>query len=153
MTFHFEPATGADAERIAAWHYRSPYHIYDWNGHTEGFRREADNYRVVKSNGVPIAFLCWGSEARVKGFTYDDSCVDIGWGLRPDLTGAGLGKQLITDAVRFVTTTVEAKRLRATVAGFNARCQRAAEHAGFSPAATFTRPTDGLAFVVVEKNC
>jgi RimJ/RimL family protein N-acetyltransferase len=153
VTFRFEPATHADAEKIAGWRYPIPYHIYNWNGHTEGFRREADNYRVAKSNGVATAFLCWGTEAQVKGFAYDDSCVDIGWGLRPDLTGGGFGKQLIADAVRSVTASVQPKRLRATIAQFNARCQRAAEHQGFSQMDTFTRPTDKLAFVVMEKSC
>ena len=37
-----------------------------------------------------IGFCCFGPDARVTGFAYDEDSLDIGAGLRPDLTGRGL---------------------------------------------------------------
>jgi RimJ/RimL family protein N-acetyltransferase len=96
-----------------------------------------------------VGFLCWGEEAGVVGFDYDDAWTDIGWGLRPDLTGRGLGRRFISDVAASVGSHLPRARLRATIAAFNVRCRKACTGAGFTEIARFTRPSDGMPFVVM----
>lgn len=152
MTFSFRPITGADAEQIARWRYPTPYDFYNLEGHYEGFLEPEFHYHVAENEeGALAAFLCWGRDSRVAGFQYDDSAVDIGWGLNPELTGRGFGRTFAANAVNFASQKSQARRFRATIAKFNQRCQRVAESAGFVRTATFIRLGDGRGFIVMAR--
>lgn len=150
MKFDFQPISIGDAEEIVGWRHPEPYHLYDVEDATH-LLNPAFHYYVSRFGQRVSAFLCYGEDARVRGFDYDDSYVDVGWGLRPDLTDQGLGKCLISQVMGFMHSRTERKRLRATVMAFNERCQKACRSAGFICSTRFVRPSDGRRFVVMTE--
>ncbi len=150
MRFEFEPISTSDAEEIAGWRYPNPYHIYDMEDAAH-LLNPAIHYHVSRFEQRVTAFLCYGEDAQVPGFDYDDSCVDVGWGLRPDLTDQGLGEHLVTKVMAFMRSDAERKRLRVTIMAFNERCQKACKSVGFSYSERFARPSDGKKFVVMTE--
>ncbi len=149
MRFRFQPITPNDAEAIVLWRYPSPFDLYDMNGPASRLLEPSYHYHVAHEEEQVVAFLCWGEDARVSGFDYDDSQIDVGWGLRPDCTGRGLGSGFIGEVVAFVEGRAPGARLRASVAAFNARCQKACGAVGFTDSECFTRPSDGMSFLVM----
>ncbi len=72
-----------------------------------------NNYYVVLNNKELIGFYCIGDEAKVPHETSnriyaDERYVDIGLGMKPDLTGARLGREF----VEFIINCVESKCLK-----------------------------------------
>ena len=87
----FRPTNEEDAREIAAWRYEAPYDFYE--------RRRG--YYAVLSGGELVGF-CYGLGGQLPGFDYPgDGCIDIGLGLRPDLTGKGLGLKFIRAGLQF----------------------------------------------------
>jgi hypothetical protein len=74
--------------------------------------------------------------------------LDIGMGMRPDLTGCGRGAVYINAIVHFARRTFTPRAYRVTIAAFNTRAQRAWCSCGFSPVQTFQRSHDGRPFVI-----
>ena len=96
--------------------------------------------------GALVGFACFGTDARVPGFAYDDDALDVGVGLRPDLVGRGHG-------VAFVRAVLELRSpaaYRVTVAAFNARALRLCAALGFREVARFDGPE--TAFVVLRRD-
>src|SRR5947209_13820236 len=99
------PLTVEDAEAIARWRYQPPYDLY--NAGPEEIEAAAQTYADPAScylgarddQGTLIAFICFGVEARVPGGDYTEDALDVGCGLRPELTGRGLGPALIQTAL------------------------------------------------------
>ena len=77
----------AEAEAIAAWRYEPPYSFYDWTADADdlaellGEESRADKYFSAFDPAGLIGFF---------GFEASETEV-VGLGLRPDLTGRGLG--------------------------------------------------------------
>jgi len=67
--------------------------------------------------------------------------------MRPDLTGHGRGASFLEQALAFVASRVGNFPLRATIASWNQRAQRAAVRNGFAPIDELHRP-DGMPFTV-----
>ena len=57
--------------------------------------------------------------------------LDIGLGVRPDLTGKGRGSDYLNAVIDFAQRTYGPERLRVTIAAFNTRARRVWEGAGF----------------------
>lgn len=148
MKFAFEPISSMDAAEIAGWRYPSPYCLYNIE-HTGHLLDPSLHYFVSRLNDRVTAFLCYGEDARVPGFPYDDSCVDVGGGLRPDLTGRGLGESFLRQAIGFVQSRTGDKPIRVSVVAFNERCQKVCRSVGLTCLERFVRPSDGAAFVVM----
>lgn len=126
------PMTESDARTLCDWRYPPPYDVYRWPAWeqmaAEG-REFADReiraaqYRsVVDENGDLAAY--------VQLFPLDRA-IRLGLGLRPDLCGIGLGKDVVLLAAR------EARRLRPEaeidleVETWNSRAIKVYEKAGF----------------------
>jgi len=150
MRFDFQPISVSDAEGIVAWRYPRPYHLYDMKDATQ-LLNPRFHYHVSRSEQQVTAFLCYGKGAQVPGFDYDDSCVDVGWGLRPDLTDQGLGACFVSQVTAFMHPRTERKPLRVTIMALNERCQKACGPAGFVYSTRFVRPSDGKRFVVMTE--
>ena len=60
--------------------------------------------------------------------------LDMGVGIRPDLTGRGESQQLMPAILRLLDQRTGPIALRAVVKAWNPRALRAAEHAGFQRA-------------------
>jgi RimJ/RimL family protein N-acetyltransferase len=153
MVFTVQRTDERDAREIAAWRYTEPYAMY--NMALEDAELVADPasryFSVRDERGDLIAFIALGPEAQVPGGDYSHEALDIGAGIRPDLTGQGLGAKIIRLAVETGVRLDGADRFRATIAAFNQRAQRAAGKVGFRPVSSFRRPSDRLEFVILER--
>jgi ribosomal-protein-alanine N-acetyltransferase len=91
---------------------------------------------VFDNNQELIGFLCTGLSARVPGGyaanIYNDSnFMDFGLGMKPELTGSGLGNMFLSDGIRIITEQKKTRKLRLVVATFNTRAVRLYESVGF----------------------
>ena len=109
--------------------------------------------------GELVGFFCFGAGGRVPGGeragVYAEDAVDVGLGLRPDLTGRGLGGAFVAAGLAHgrAVLTPPPTRFRLSVAAFNERAIRVYERAGFRAGPRFTSPVGGVevAFVLMVK--
>jgi RimJ/RimL family protein N-acetyltransferase len=154
--FTVTPMNEEDARVVLAWRYPAPYDLYNPDPETlqddvAHLSAPVNRYFSVRdAKRQLVAFICFGEEARVPGGDYRKGALDVGCGLRPDLTGQGLGPSIIDIAVRFGSARFGTTRFRATIAAFNHRALRATQRAGFTPVSSFDRPSDGRTFVILE---
>lgn len=130
-----------EALAIADWHYPPPYSFYDWRADNEDAalllderRRRGRFFSAFDEDHALVGFF----EFQVKG---DD--VIVGLGLRPDLTGRGLGREFVEAGLAFAREKFQPTRFRLSVAAFNERAIRVYERAGFTPLRTFDHETNG----------
>jgi RimJ/RimL family protein N-acetyltransferase len=153
MEFTFRPMDRDSAERVVAWRYAAPYDFYNVDASAMPALLEPTNAYYVASTADDdlVGFCCFGADARVPGGTYDDTAVDVGIGLRPDLTGRGLGTDFLLTVLAFAGQELGASRFRATIAAFNARSLLVAERTGFVRTSAFTS-MEGIAFLHLLKS-
>jgi ribosomal-protein-alanine N-acetyltransferase len=63
--------------------------------------------------------------------------LDVGLGMRPDLTGRGLGAEFVLAVLRFSKDDYSPPTFRLTVAAFSLRAVRMYERVGFEAVAAF----------------
>ncbi len=154
MNFPLRPATKDDIRQIFTWHYPPPYDIYDaGEGPTEAdLAYHLDpryHYHVlVDEAGTMVAFCSFGADGQVPGGDYRADALDIGLGVRPDLTGHGRGIGFVQQVVDFALATFAPRALRVTIAAFNGRAQRVWQNAGFVEVSRFGRERDQMPFVI-----
>jgi GNAT superfamily N-acetyltransferase len=147
----------AAARAIVTWRYEAPYEVYSLNiGDADEvvrcFLDPANAYHtIVDSGGRLVAYCCFGPDAQVPGGDYDYPALDVGLGVRPDLTGQGLGHAFIRAVLSFAWQEFAPSAFRVTVAEFNKRAQRVWTAAGFQPMQRFERTPDGAPFLVLTK--
>ncbi len=155
MAYLFRLPTEADARELLGWQYPAPYDIYNADPLTVD--RDSANlldpanryYVATDEQGMLAGFCCYGVDARVAGGDYGDpDLLDVGLGLRPELTGHGRGAVFFNAVLAFGREHLGAQRYRLTVAAFNRRAIRIYERAGFRAVAQFRR-ADGLEFVLM----
>lgn len=151
----FRPMDEPGVRAVARWRYEPPYDIYSLNREDEQvlvqtFLNPAYHYYQVRDQaGDLVAYCCFGPDARVPGGDYAAEALDVGLGLRPDLTGQGQGMAFVHAVLDFARRTFAPPALRVTVAGFNQRALHVWQKVGFRPIQTFERPPDGLTFVIL----
>ena len=132
----FTPMTQGEAEEIAGWHYPGEYAFYDADFIPEGMgelldpAQRRDEYHAARN-----------TDGELEGFAQLEpvaGATEIGLGLRPDLTGRGLG-QAFTGAVIDLARAHGAGRITLAVAAFNARAIRVYERCGFVETGRHTR--------------
>ena len=111
-----------DRAAIEAWRYPPPYETYD---HAEPIEGE---YVVAYEGDELVGYVCFGEPARIEGMKDEPGLIDVGWGLRPDLMGQGLGPQLIEAAL----AVHAGARHRIAVCDWNERARRAPAKCGFA---------------------
>jgi [ribosomal protein S18]-alanine N-acetyltransferase len=115
-----KPATADDFAERAAWRYGPPYDFYD------------DDGRPVKN---PERFFSVRDDAgRLVGFFYFErrgASVFYGLGMRPELTGRGLGLEFVRTGIEVARQRYGRRRIVLDVAEFNVRAMRVYERAGF----------------------
>jgi len=145
-----------DARDILEWTYAPPYDVYnimpeDQKTALKSFCDPSNRYYAVRDDqGNPVAFCCFGHDAQVPGGMYTADALDVGLGVRPDLTGRGLGRAFVGAVIEFAEATFSPQRLRVTIAAFNGRALRVWRSAGFLPILTFTAPS-GRQFVILTR--
>ena len=159
MQFSFRPISEEDARAILQWRYEAPYSIYNPDpAHLEEeltvFLDPRYAYHsIVTGQSELVGYCCFGRDAQVPGGDYSKDALDVGAGLRPDLTGRGLGSSFLDAILVFAGERFAPAVFRATVAAFNRRALRAWEKVGFQPVETFASRVhaDGLRFVVLMR--
>jgi GNAT superfamily N-acetyltransferase len=155
----FQPLREADARAVCGWRYEPPYHIY----HIDVLPGElatvvafltdpANQYYAIEGPLGLEAFCCFGLDAQVPGGNYAASALDLGLGVRPDLTGQGRGLIYATAVIGQAQRLFAPAALRVTIAAFNQRAQRVWERAGFRVQQTFADTRDGRPFVVLARS-
>jgi ribosomal-protein-alanine N-acetyltransferase len=154
---HFAPMDKAAARAIVTWHYEAPYDVYDLGLEDKDqvvncFVDPANAYYAMfDPEENLVAYCCFGTEGQVPGGDYGDPALDLGLGVRPDLTGKGLGGAFVAAVLRFARHELAPATFRVTVAAFNKRALRVWKKAGFRPVQRFERTYDGMPFVVLTR--
>jgi RimJ/RimL family protein N-acetyltransferase len=138
-----------EAEDIAGWRYDPPYDLYDVDIDPERLLDRARFAAVRDAGGGLIGYCCFDEEARVPGGRYVDAALDIGWGMRPELTGQGRGRDFVEAIAAHVRPQAGPRPLRVTIAEWNGRSQRAAASAGIGVLRERFLAADGVWFSVL----
>ena len=141
------PMTHAYATDIVTWRYPAPYNCYDMTNASQALLTSPEGgFYALVEGGELIGFRSFGEDGQVPGGAYDTSALDTGGGLRPDLTGKGLGREAIGTGLAFGRREFAPAAFRVTVASFNERALRVVRSLGFVSAGSFEALTDGRSF-------
>lgn len=152
MRYRFEPMSDRQAHIIASWHYEPPYDFYDWEADEEDLAelldpaRRADHYfAALDDHEALLGFFSCFSEG---------DTVEVGLGLRPDLTGRGRGFEFLLAGLEFARERYAPASFRLAVAAFNERAIRVYERAGFRRVRLYQHRTNGgvHAFLRMERS-
>ncbi len=152
LSVRIVPMTAAYAADITGWRYPAPYDCYDMTGADPGFLLDPENgFFALTDDDALIGFRSFGPDGQVPGGSYDSSALDTGGGLRPELTGQGLGRRAIWTGLEFGRERFSPAAYRVTVAAFNGRALRVVEALGFSATDRFEATTDGRGYVILVR--
>jgi ribosomal-protein-alanine N-acetyltransferase len=122
------PLTEAQGRGIATWRYPDRYSTYDID---EVVTAEEGYWAVVDKGETLVGYCCFGQEARVPGVDEEHGTLDIGYGMRPDCIGKGLGRGFVTVIVDFAIEELSPQQLRLLILSWNERSRKVAEALGF----------------------
>jgi ribosomal-protein-alanine N-acetyltransferase len=148
----------SDAREIAGWRYDHPYDVYncahdEFEETVRCFLLPQNRYHSVWDEaGQLVGFLCFGEDGRVPGGDYRAPALDIGGGLRPDLTGHGLGSSFMQAALALARRHFAPAAFRVTVASFNKRALRVCENVGYRQVQAFDSTHNGKPFIVLMRD-
>jgi ribosomal-protein-alanine N-acetyltransferase len=149
--------TPEHARALISWRYPEPYQRYDLTGADPAYFTDPAHgfHALVDDEGALLGYRSFGADGRVPGGDYDDSALDTGGGLRPDLTGlgCGVGARAIATGLAYGRERFEPAAFRVTVASFNTRALRVVEGLGFERRATFVATTDGMPYHILVAPC
>ena len=144
MRFALTPITHADAKAISNWRYDDPYSVYDGNPASVAALLEPCYlyHSVYDEHGELVGYFCYGEDARVSagkrlGLYERETALDVGLGMRPDLTGQGLGEEFVHAGLSHAQKAYSPSTFRLTVATFNRRAISVYRRTGFEPVETF----------------
>lgn len=144
MGYTFNKMSLEQAENIASnWHYDGKYSFYDFAADEEDLaellnpRERGDKYYIVEKGNEEIGFFCFENEG--------DS-VDIGLGMKPELTGRGMGLEFLKAGLNYAISKYNPKAITLSVATFNERAIKVYKKAGFESVMTFMQDTNGSRF-------
>jgi [ribosomal protein S18]-alanine N-acetyltransferase len=139
--------TPAYAAEIVSWRYPAPYDCYDMTDADPAFLASpASGFFALTDETGLIGFRSFGPDGQVPGGVYDDSALDTGGGLRPDLTGKGKGREAIQTGLDFGQRQFAPEAFRVTIAAFNIRALRVVAALGFRNVGSFHASTDGRSY-------
>jgi ribosomal-protein-alanine N-acetyltransferase len=152
VKFTCTPVNEEDARAICAWRYAGQYAIYNTGSDAgnnedavaEMLDRRSPHYAVRNEQGELVGFYAFGTSATVAeveepALYAENNTIFIGLGMRPDLTGKGLGLDFINTELDFARQQFAPDYFRLYVLSFNKRAMRAYEKAGFERVRTFTQ--------------
>jgi len=139
LQFIFNLIDETDVRAIQVWRYEEPYNIYNWEAEddiSEMLDRRNPHYAVKDEQDELIGFFAYGSSAQVwnssEPYLYNENnAITVGLGMRPDLTGKGLGLAFVNAGLDFAREHFKPDYFRLFVLTFNERAIRVYERAGF----------------------
>jgi [ribosomal protein S18]-alanine N-acetyltransferase len=151
---HVAAMTREHAADIVTWRYPAPYDCYDVSDVEPEFFVDPRNgfFALLSGSDELIGYRSFGADGRVPGGDYDDSALDTGGGLRPSLTGQGLGRQAIATGLDFGRRRFAPPAFRVTVASFNSRALHVVTSLGFRPVSSFAATADGRRFEILVRD-
>ncbi|MFN2149938.1 MAG: GNAT family N-acetyltransferase [Anaerolineales bacterium] len=151
-----KPITRQDAQDIATWRYARPYAMYSFTNEVLPILMDSKRryFSVFDEEGQLWGFCCFGREARVPGGSYrhqEPEVLDVGVGMRPEKVGKGQGTRFVAAILTFAHEQFRPRRLRVSIAAFNARSQKMFANLGFKEISRFRRKSDGMEFIQLER--
>jgi [ribosomal protein S18]-alanine N-acetyltransferase len=144
--------TAAYAADIVTWRYPPPYDCYDMARADLALLADPGGGFFALMDGARlIGFRSFGADGQVPGGRYDESALDTGGGLRPELTGKGLGREAIQTGLAFGRDRFAPPAFRVTIAASNQRARRVVERIGFREIGSFEASTDGRSYVILVR--
>jgi ribosomal-protein-alanine N-acetyltransferase len=141
------------AEQITTWRYPPPYNGYNMTGADPADLTDPDSgYYALLDDEELVGFRSFGVDGQVPGWPYDDSALDTGGGLRPDLTGRGLGRPAVATGLDFGRQRFRPSAFRMTIASFNARAMAVVTSLGFESIGRFDASTNGRRYDVLVRS-
>jgi [ribosomal protein S18]-alanine N-acetyltransferase len=131
MKLTIRGASTEDISEVTSWQYDAPYEFYSGDG--EPPRNPERFFAARDQRGELVGFFYF--ERRGDALFY-------GLGLRPDLTGRGLGLDFVLAGLRFALRRYRPKQVILDVAAFNERALTVYERAGFEVSARKVRRFD-----------
>ncbi len=128
MRIEFRKPTKEDGQSIVTWRYEGIYSFYN-NDKTEAKKQWALNIHKEE-----YAFVMYDEENKLIGncsFDYDDNQYMFGIQMRPDLTGKGMGTEIVKAILEFGKEKYKFDNIELLVAKFNERAIRVYEKLGF----------------------
>jgi RimJ/RimL family protein N-acetyltransferase len=113
---------------VLAWHYEPPYDFYDLASDPEDETAMRDPAQDRHRRAV------FGEDGRLDAFWYFNwhaDVVEVGIGLRPDLTGRGLGESFMRAQLEYAADQWNPATFRLFVAAWNERAIKLYERLGF----------------------
>lgn len=149
MEFSIRTMKPEDVSVIVKWHYPEPYSFYDMTADEDDLREFLDFENWKKDSKYAVYD---GIDNLVGFFSFDDDngIVDIGLGLRPDVTGNGLGAEFVQAGLSFAREKFRPNQFRLAVATCNQRAIKVYERVGFSPIRKFMNNTNGGTYEFLE---
>ncbi len=144
-----------EAKKINTWTYEEPYSLYSFSGEKEVIEELLDGtyYGCCDDQGDLIGYFCFGANAQVPGgrdanLYGGEDVIDIGLGMKPALTGKGIGKEFFQAGIAFARKEFNAKMFRLSVATFNTRAITLYKNIGFKQGTIFL--SRGREFMLME---
>lgn len=156
--YSVRPMVEQDVRAILLWRYDEPYNFYN-----PPQQHEADHYvrqfldpelmfhAVVDPADTLSGFCSYGTDGQVSGGDYSEDALDVGLGMKPELTGQGRGKEFFQTILEHSTTFSPAK-VRLTVATFNQRAMCLYKHFGFEEDAQFFDTQSYVHYTILVRN-
>ena len=150
------PLTEENAREITTWRYDPPFDLYDLAPqYLSGFiNPEYYYHQILNEKEDLVGYCCYGLDAQVPGGEYlinMPEVLDIGVGMKPILTGAGLGHEFVSAILDYASERFQPSRFRVTVAEFNQRSVRTFQNLGFKIQGSFIRELVNIQFFQLEK--
>ena len=144
MRYKFVPMNSEYADEIVSdWHYDGIYAFYDMTADEEDLKIflnrdywEDTTFAALDENKILAAFA---------SFHMEEGVMWLSLGMKPELTGHGMGEEFVTDCVEFARShyNLTTQPIWLDVAVFNERAIKVYKKAGFHETTRFTRFTNG----------
>lgn len=157
MHLKVQPLNECDAWEITRWSYDAPYDFYNLSPseieqNVHYFLDIRNNfYGIFEVQENFVGYCSFGQDGQVLGGDYDEQGLDIGMGIRPELTGQGQGVRYVEAVLDFARQMFAPALFRVTIAELNQRAVRVWQKAGFHIIKHFKHPSQNLSFVILVR--
>ncbi len=156
MSYQLVPLQAKHAKEILVWRYPPPYDFYDAPEQrppedyvTEFLRPEYQFHAILDDQDHFIGFCSFGIDGQVPGGNYESEALDIGLGMRPELTGKGNGYQFVDAILLHARKQFDPSCFRMTVASFNERALKLYKRFGFNYVEEFVGNARDISYTIL----